>query len=59
MNPPFFEISDNQDGFTFSLVGFKGETILSSKAYEEKADVINAIENFKSASASAGIVDRV
>lgn len=57
--PPYFLFLESNDGFSFSLIGFDGETIFTSKAYKEKSSCIGAIENMKSDSLNAGIIDLV
>lgn len=57
--PPYFLFRKSYDGFSFSLIGFDGETIFTSKAYKEKSSCIGAIENMKSDSLNAGIIDLV
>ena len=57
--PPFFLLRESCDGFSFSLMGFDGETIFTSKAYYEKSICIQAIENMKNDSLNAGVIDSV
>ena len=57
--PPYFLLRESYDGFSFSLMSFDGETIFTSKAYNEKSICIEAIENMKNDSLNAGVIDSV
>lgn len=57
--PPCFLLCESYGGFSFSLIGFNGETIFISKTYIEKCTCIEAIENMKRGSPNAGIIDTV
>jgi len=56
-NPPLFRIDEGPGGLFFSLFGFAGEVLFSSKAYADWCDCIMAIELLKKLAFDAGIVD--
>ncbi|NLE24254.1 MAG: DUF1508 domain-containing protein [Clostridiaceae bacterium] len=56
---PLFKLCENKDGFTFSLLGYEGETILTSKLYHEKSRCVVAVNKLKRLSYDANIIDFV
>ncbi|MGI6751984.1 MAG: hypothetical protein ACOX4U_05115 [Anaerovoracaceae bacterium] len=56
-SPPYFVVKNNEEGSTFSLIGFHGETIFSSVLYLSETQCKEAIHVLKTFSLKAGIVD--
>lgn len=56
-SPPYFTVKNEEEGTTFSLIGFHGETIFSSVPYLSESQCKEAIRILKTTSQRAGIVD--
>lgn len=56
-SPPYFLIQNDEEGITFSLIGFHDEIIFSSVPYSSEAECKEAISTLKTSSQKAGIVD--
>ncbi|WP_037372553.1 YegP family protein [Anaerovorax odorimutans] len=55
--PPYFLMQSDEEGITFSLIGFHGEIIFSSVPYLSEMQCKEAISTLKVSSQRAGIVD--
>jgi len=54
---PLFVIYEIDEGFTFSLIGYQGEIILSSRVFTLKLECISAILYLKQLASKARILD--
>jgi len=55
--PPFFQLNEDANGWSCSLMGFSGNLVFISEKYKTKQECIGTMNTMKELSADAGIVD--